>query len=245
MTNLLIGEDPTIQFPRTTGPSATPYDAYIATLSPLVNLKFDEASGAIINYGSLGGSAAVTGSVTYEVAGSPTGSAVRVDGAAEYFTVTNNAALDMTAFSKIYTVRGHSAGVGNNFGRIFQHNDEVIYFQADVRVTYEVFIGGAKVTASQTANQLGGSNPTGWFTAVVTVTGATAALYVFNATINTSAASTGTGTADSHGANNLSIGNRLSDTARNANADFGGAVITASVLDASDVADLRLILYGV
>lgn len=244
MTNLLIGDDNTIQFPRTSS-SASPYDSFVAALNPLVNLRFNEASGAIINYGSLGGSAAVTGSPTYGAsAGSPTGGGIRVDAAPEYFTVTNNAALNLTAFSKIFTVKAYTAGISTTLGRIFQHNDEVIYFGGNVQLNYEVFIGGAKVSVLQSAFALGGSYPTDPFTVVVTVDGANVAMYAFNDTINVSNTASGTGTADSHGANNMFIANRA-DGIRNADADFYGAVVTADVLDASDIAALRLLMYGV
>jgi len=225
--------------------TATPYDAYIDTLNPLINLKFNEASGAIVNYGSLGGTATVTGTPTYEVAGAPTGSAIRVDASPEFFTFTSNIALDLTAFSKIFTMRLHDNGILDVLGRAFQHSNETLYFAANVRAVYEVFIGGAKITAGQAANDLGGSFPTEWFTLVATVTGSTATLYAIGTTINVVDSATGTGTADAHGSNNLIIANRASPQDRNADAEFGGVVITSDVLDASDVAALRLLLYGV
>ncbi|MCA9367570.1 hypothetical protein KC887_04915 [Candidatus Kaiserbacteria bacterium] len=209
------------------GSSVVTYDSFMASLSPQIWYKFDEASGNLVNYGSYSGAGVVTGSPTYGVAGSPTGAdAIRLSpGSPQYFTMANDASLDVETFTYVVTLRLMSVTV--SLGRIYQWEavggGNQIFINNDRKGIWTVLkSSGAATLYPAASNQMGASLPCDWVTIVYIHNGTTMTGYCFgeSITFKTDTATVGAGTVDAH-TGGLIIGNRA-DEARQIDAIFGG-----------------------
>lgn len=222
--------------------------SFIAGLNPLLEFRFDEASGNILNYGSEGAVATPTGTATYGVAGNPIGrDAVRLDASPEYFSMANDTDCDIQSFSWIATFKWYGNGLsgGSNFGRLFTWGSTTGFFNNGRKVVMECVRSGGTQQHYPPDGFLGATIPTDWITNIITVDGGTITQYAINGTLNnTDNEATGSGTINAHGTQ-LDIGNRSSDDARQSDIDLGELVYTATVLTADDVAEYRELVYGV
>ena len=227
--------------------SSVSHTEFIASLSPLLEFRFDDASGNVVNYGSAGSDATPTGMATYGVAGNPIGrDAIRLDASPEYFSMTDDASLNLQSFSWITTFRWYGNGLAASpFGRLFQWGSTTAFFNNGRQIVMECVRSGGTQQHSPPPDFIGTATPTDWLTNIITVNGTTVTQYAINGTLNnTDSDATGSGTINAHGTQ-LDIGNRSTDGLRQSDIDLGELVYTSSVITPAQVAQYREIVYNV